>query len=515
MHSPRIAVAAAFLATASISLAQTPFVPLADMWVTDSSNDRVTRLRDLNFDGDYDDVGEAQIFYDDAIGPWPLSLNNYISSRADGSLWISEAGTDQILVMRDLNGDGDAHDANEAVEYFAALFNANGLLMPTPQGMAWQGSVLYVANSQAGSSGKDTILRFEDLNNDGDAMDAGESSEYYVSSDLSLGGAGGDSLPQDVQVGLDGALYYLDAGSTGVIPKGIYRLVDLDSSGAIDAPAEVTPFFIPTALGATPFYWNVEQDSAGYWYLADTGNDVIWRAFDANGDNVIDPVTEAVQWWVSPSSSLIWDVRVGADGLLYVGETQNNDRFFTMLDADSNDSIDPLTEVKTVYDQNLSLGDPIGQLRGWCFDAKQQAPSQIYCAAQVNTLGCSAAVSVAGWPSFSHGSGYLLTVSSLRNQKNGVLFYGLAGAASLPFNGGTLCVQPPTRRVAVFQSGGTAFGDDCSGSISFDFNAWIASGADVNIVLGSVLNAQYWSRDPGAAPANTNVSNAVEFCVLR
>jgi hypothetical protein len=512
---PLLTLAASPLLASAAALAQTPFVPLADIWVTDSTNDRIARVRDLDFDGDYNDAGEVDVFYDDTLGAFALSNNVNISSRADGTLWVTDTSADQILRFVDLDGDGAAHGVNEATLYFDAVLNASGIAMPSPQGMFWQGSVLWVANAQSGSSGKDTILRLEDLNGDDDALDAGEASEYFVSVDLALGGASNDSIPQDVHVGLDGALYYVDIGTTGLYPKGIYRLVDSDGSGAIDQPGELTQFFIPPAQAAQAFFWNLTQDSNGYWYLADTGNDFIWRARDDNGDSLIDPSTEAKKFWIAPSSSTVWDLNVGADGLLYVGESQNNERFFTMRDADGDDSIDPLSEVTTVYDELATLGAPIGQLRGWCFDAKQQAPAKTYCTAQVNTLGCSASYSFAGWPSASQPSGFLLSVSNLRNQKNGVPFYGLAGPASAPFHGGTLCAQPPLRRIAVLYSGGSPSGDDCTGSVTYDFNARIALGLDPGLLLGAVVHTQHWSRDPGAPPSNTNLSNALEFCILR
>ena len=497
------------------ALAQTPFVPRADIWVTDSSNDRITRLRDLNFDGDYNDAGESVVFYSDLLGAFPLSNNVNIESTRDGALWVSETNTDQILVLRDLDNDGTAHGSSEAAVFFQGGVNAAGLALPTPQGLHWDGAVLWVANAQGGTSGKDTILRLEDLNNDGDALDAGEALEFYVSDDLSQGGSTNDSSPQDVQIGPDGALYYLDIASSGALAKGLYRLEDLDGSGAIDAPNEVTPFFIPPPQAANAFFWNVSLDAQGYWYLADTGNDLVWRARDDNGNGVIDASTEAKKYWTSPASSLIWDVRVAEDGALYAGESQNNERFFVMRDLDGNGTIDPVAEVTVVFDELLAQGDAIGQLRGWCFDSKQQNPAQSYCTAQVNTLGCSASYSFAGWPSASQSSGFLLTVSNLRNQKTGVPFYGLSGPASAPFNGGTLCVQPPIKRIAVLASGGSAGGDDCSGSVTYDFNARIALGVDPGLVLGSVVHTQHWSRDPGAAPSNTNLSNALEFCILR
>ncbi len=513
MKHPIAALALISLGAAELQ-AQTPFVPRPEMWVTDSSNDRIARVRDLDFDGDYDSVGEVEVFYDDLQGPISLSNNVSIESLRDGTLWVSDTSFDFILRLEDLDGNGDAHGAGEATVYFD-VGNGSGLAVPSMQSLHWQGSVLWVANAQSGSSGKDTILRLEDLNGNGTAQEPGEAIEYFVSSDLSLGGASNDSIPQDVRVGLDGKVYYLEVGTTGVYAKGIYRLDDLNGNGTIDTPAELTAFFIPPPQAAQAFFWSLSQDSDGYWYLADTGNELIWRARDDNNDGVVDAATEAKKFWISTSPSLIWELHVGADGVLYAGESQNNERILAMRDADGDGSIDPVGEVSVIYDEFTAQGAVLGQLRGWCFDAKQQAPSTSYCVAQPNTLGCSASYSVAGWPSASQPTGFLLSVVNLRNQKNGVPFYGLSGPASAPFNGGTLCVQPPLRRIAVLNSGGSTGVDDCSGMVTYDFNAVTALGVDPGLVLGAVVHTQHWSRDPGAAPSNTNLSNALEFCILR
>jgi hypothetical protein len=53
---------------------------------------------------------------------------------------------------------------------------------------------------------------------------------------------------------------------------------------------------------------------------------------------------------------------------------------------------------------------------------------------------------------------------------------------------------------------------DCSGQLSFDFNAWIANGFDTSLVPGSAVYAQFWSRDP-LAPSTMHFSPAVAFIV--
>ena len=116
-----------------------------------------------------------------------------------------------------------------------------------------------------------------------------------------------------------------------------------------------------------------------------------------------------------------------------------------------------------------------------------------------------------GWvPSASSGLPFLVTASSLRNQKAGLVFYGF-GAQAVPFQGGTMCVAAPTRRTPVQVSGGSALpANDCTGSFALDFNAWIQSAVDPALGAGADVDAQHWSRDPGAA-ANTGLSDAIHF----
>jgi hypothetical protein len=52
----------------------------------------------------------------------------------------------------------------------------------------------------------------------------------------------------------------------------------------------------------------------------------------------------------------------------------------------------------------------------------------------------------------------------------------------------------------------------CTGSLSVDFNTWIASGGDPSLVFGENVCIQAWSRDAGA-PWGSNLSNAVAFVI--
>ena len=125
-----------------------------------------------------------------------------------------------------------------------------------------------------------------------------------------------------------------------------------------------------------------------------------------------------------------------------------------------------------------------------------------------------------GTPSATAGSGFVVTGSNVRNNKSGLLFYGVTGPASTPFQGGTLCVNSPIRRTGATNSGGNPSpANDCSGVYSLDMNAFAhSSGPPIPlpalIVAGTVVDCQWWGRDPGfAAPNNTTLTNGLEYTV--
>jgi len=147
-------------------------------------------------------------------------------------------------------------------------------------------------------------------------------------------------------------------------------------------------------------------------------------------------------------------------------------------------------------------------------------PLSSYCTAKPNSMGCTPAISGAGAPSASASTGFVVSSVNNRNNKSGVLFYGINGRASSPFQGGTLCVAVPIKRTMVVGSGGNpAPADDCSGVYSIDLNAFAAGslgGAPLPelVVPGTWVDCQFWGRDPGfAAPDNTSLSDGLEYLI--
>lgn len=131
-----------------------------------------------------------------------------------------------------------------------------------------------------------------------------------------------------------------------------------------------------------------------------------------------------------------------------------------------------------------------------------------YCTGKVNSLGCTPAVSISGNASLG-ASTLVVDATQVINNKSGLLFWGLAPAVA-PFQGGTLCVQPPTLRTPAQLSGGSPNGADCTGAFTFAFTSSYLVSA--GLAVDDVVYCQFWSRDP-ASPSTTSLSNAAQFRV--
>lgn len=156
-----------------------------------------------------------------------------------------------------------------------------------------------------------------------------------------------------------------------------------------------------------------------------------------------------------------------------------------------------------------------GALEGSAYLYDLASPPASYCTGKTNSLGCLASLSWHGVPSLTNPLPFDVVAGSLLNNKPGLLFYGTNGRASLPFLGGTLCVQPPLQRTAPQTSGGDPPPlDSCTGSLTFDFNALLQSGADPALVPGVVVDAQFWSRDADQLDGTgVHLTHAVELAV--
>ncbi len=193
---------------------------------------------------------------------------------------------------------------------------------------------------------------------------------------------------------------------------------------------------------------------------------------------------------------------------LGVGGDSNGQSEFAHISADGR-SISFVS-----FASNLVVGDTNGTFDVFVRDQGCTFADFTYCTAKTNSLGCTPNIASSGAPSASAGSGFVVGATQVLNNKSGLFFYSLAGRNAAPFQGGTLCVKLPVARTALQDSGGNPPPNDCSGSYTIDFNAYIASGADPALVVGAIVDGQFWARDPGFSPPdNTSLSNAIEFVI--
>jgi ligand-binding sensor domain-containing protein len=136
-------------------------------------------------------------------------------------------------------------------------------------------------------------------------------------------------------------------------------------------------------------------------------------------------------------------------------------------------------------------------------------PWTTYCTAKTNSAGCTPGMSATGSPSASTGGGFLVKAAQVLPAKPGLLLYSTTGPGGAPFQGGFLCASSPIARTAL-QVAGTAGAPPCTGTYSFDFNAYCAAGVDPELVPGQQVWCQYWSRDP-AAVAGSGLTDGLTF----
>ncbi|MEZ6196660.1 MAG: hypothetical protein R3F20_13195 [Planctomycetota bacterium] len=357
-----LAISLGLVLAAAAALPGQDALPVA--YVNDSTGDHLWRCEDLDCDGDYDDAGECVRYFDSAIGGLLLDNNVSVVTDASGAVFASSLNSDVIVKLVDLNGDGDANDAGESMIAFDGtpggnlsaiqLFTANGLWIDD-QGILW------VAHADAGAGGVDAIYRLEDLNADGDFNDAAEGKLWYAPP---TAGSIGDSIPGAVRKGNDGAIYYLEVGSTGLYAKGIYRLDDANGDGSIDPLTEVAPFFLPSVPvgGSNIFFWGFTQAADDTFFMADTLNERVLRFRDDDGSLLVDEATESNVWWTAAGSSNIWNVVVDAFGNVYCPEDQTPDRILVLQDENGDGMVDA-SETDTVYDDTVATDD-IAKPRG-------------------------------------------------------------------------------------------------------------------------------------------------------
>lgn len=477
----RAASIAALASAAAPAFAGGP-IPIQNeiMFVVDPVLDRVFECRDYNHDGRYFDVGEVTVIYDDTIGTIPLDEPICIQSDPDDTFYVGDAARNIVLAINDRDGDGDCHEPGEHVLFFdgdplSSTFNASGISAHNIRSIGLRLlNRVFVTTSSTGPGEPSKILLLEDHNADGDANDVTEAVEYFVPAPL---GAPGDCVPAHVEVGTDGNVYFLEASTTGVRARGIWKLVDLNGSGAIDAPNEVSLFFALPPQPLTPELTSFDQDDTGTWTVLDRGNARIHRVLDADASGAIDLPGELTLFFGGITGiDLPWDLAVSnAHGDLYPGDDHptpgGSDRLWRVGDADGNGSIQLPGEVLITYDDTIQP-ENIEFARGVTLDFHgHEGVGMVVCSGDAGFCPCSnpgngetGCANSTGIGAGLEGEGtdgvtnddLELTAFQIRPGALAVLFQGNAltnGGLGVPFGDGVVCVGGAVVRL------GSRFGD--------------------------------------------------------
>lgn len=282
------------LACAVAVSAQTRFV------VADRDSDALARLLDANHSGVIDEPGEVNRYFDgaNAAGTFGPQNPTALAIGRRGVVIMGDQINRNVYRLFDSNNDGDTQDAGESI-VFADVTNASGVSFAFPTGAALDaGGDAFVVNA-GNASGNDGIYRLRDLNNDGDAQDVGEITDYVTTG--AFGPGNGPYGPQEMFFDCAGVGYVRNS-TAGL--HGIYRFEDLNHNGRADDAGEFTVFLDTTNASGVAIVagFPLEPDRArpGAMYIHQTAAgavDQVVRAMDMNADNDAQDAGEARLVW--------------------------------------------------------------------------------------------------------------------------------------------------------------------------------------------------------------------------
>lgn len=178
-------------------------------------------------------------------------------------VFVFDQNVDGVYRLQDLNADGDMLDAGEVTKFFDHTIPLIGI--DNAQGLyaldPW--TVLATDNFAP-----DDVVYMRDLNHDGDAFDAGEAYEWFNGN---LPGGYHLTNPVNISAGPDDAFYVIDNNTLDTAnPEAVYKLKDLNGDNDANDAGEVVKYFelSPAGISATTTF-DVEFDAAGAGYVID------------------------------------------------------------------------------------------------------------------------------------------------------------------------------------------------------------------------------------------------------
>ena len=334
--------------------------------ITDRTTDGVWLLSDSNGDWTINEATELVRWFGagNAAGlPGTLNPNTIgtLRSASDKYTLVGDQDTSarRIYWTRDLNNDNDAMDAGEAGVY-ADITTAVGQWFAFPTGCTFDPTGTPVIVNGGNGFGPDAIWRCSDTNADGDANDTGESTALVTVNGFST--SNGSYSPQEIVYAEPGVLMLRNSSAN---LHGIWRIRDVDGNGVADQANEFTLWFGSGNQSAyTPSAgFAIDRDAirpGAFYYqnVATGGVDEIWRVRDANSDGDAQDAGEAVLVYITAETGFtIIDVASLADGSLLITDNSGK-RVYRLTDVDNDDKFTSAGERAEFFANTmLQVGD--------------------------------------------------------------------------------------------------------------------------------------------------------------
>jgi hypothetical protein len=284
--------------------------------------------------------------------------------------FVFDQDLDAIYRMDDVNDDGDVLDDGEITLFFDNSVEPIGT--GNSQGLfALTGDTILATDNLAPAD----IVRLDDRNGDGDALDDGEATVWFSGA---LPDGAQLQFPTGLSMGPDGAFYIYENNTldANVGPEAIYRLSDDNNDGDVDDADKVTLFATITAQGVSETSaFDVELDVTGWAYFVDTATDddidrikrvqqggtpsvfangaTLFQLTDADEDLVLSLGSHELA--VDPTTGLLL-ASLGA----YPGGAGH---LVVLSDLDGSGSIDRGDEMRIVWDEDVDDAPAMGTLR--------------------------------------------------------------------------------------------------------------------------------------------------------
>ena len=335
--------------------------------VADRAANAVWIMDDINGNGVIDEPSELWQCFNATNAPATANVDNpnTIAGRGDGLVAVGDQLNQFVLLMRDLNRDGDALDLGESW-VAAGPGNAAGVAFAFPTGAAFDAAgVLYVVNA-GNAAGADAIYRLVDLTGDGDFQDAGEVQDWVTTGAFGAT-PNGPFSPQEIAFTGTATqpIGFLRNSSSGL--HGVFRFVDLNGNGRADDAGEFTAYWdAANAGGITPSAgFTLEADLAhpGSMYtmqIATGGIDQLIRLTDLNGDDDAQDFGESVIVYSTGEANFsAIDALCLPDGRVLITDNSGK-KVYILTDLDHDGRFTSAGE-RTVYLENPAL--LVGDLR--------------------------------------------------------------------------------------------------------------------------------------------------------